>query len=789
MRVLESGLYVKNDLYEKGNTKKIALTGIRIETEVRDIASRTTVTQVYKNAEQVAIEAVYCFPVEESAAVCGFEIRTDGKTITGKIEEREKAFEIYDKAIQSGDGSFLLDQEVQDILVISAGNIKPGQEVTVTITYVSTLPVTDGVIRLQIPATVSPRYAPKDEDPVKADRITPPYQHTVPYALELIVKVFSQSLKAIHSPSHTISIHKEGEFEIVRLKDKVTQLDRDFILECETKKEEESVCLLSAHENGDKALLFRFFPHFDTIPEKSDLKSEVIFILDCSGSMQGSSIEEAKSALDLSLRSLNGGDLFRIICFGSTWNEYSKEPVLYGEKSLKQALNYIRSISANMGGTELRGPVSHVCGLPKPEGYTRDVILLTDGEVSYPDEVIHEVRKAADKLRVFSFGIGYGASHHLVKGVARASGGAYEMIQPGEKIQPKVLRQFSRMSQPFLTDITIELNGANLELPSRLPPLFEGDDYTLFARVTGFNNREGDIIFTGKYLGSPCTWRAKVRQIDDDNTIGVLWALSKVKQIKEEHIGGSNQAERKRKSAEKLITSLGLAFSILTEYTSFVAVEKREAGEKTKGQPEYRRIPVQLTKDWHGTAAGGMNIPAGIKATGMDDLCMAPCAPMSPKSKAGPSLFGNLFGGGGFNKDKKRRKIKSGKMYRSPKEMEDVSETQADQDLEWYLELLGTQQADGYFTGKSIVAAYFKIPEKAFSRIIVKITSPAGNLGEKALVTLLAVKALTRDPDAITLSRRAVKKAEKWLVKNAPIIKVDGKGADEYLKANYHISL
>lgn len=775
MRVLEAGLYVKDKV------KAVALQGVCIEVDVRDIASKTTITQVYKNTEDVAIEAVYCFPVEESAAVCGFEIETEGKTITGKVEEREKAFEIYDQAIQSGDGSFLLDQELQDILIISAGNIKPGQVVRVTITYVSKLPVTDGIIRLQIPTTVSPRYAPQDEDPVKADRITPPYELQVPYTLELIVKVLAESISGITSPSHEISIEEREEYKIISLKNKMTHLDRDFILECETKKDEESVCFLTTHDNGSHALLFRFFPHFDKIPEKTDCKSEVIFILDCSGSMQGSSIQEAKAALDLSLRSLNEGDLFQIILFGSSWNAYSKEPVLYGEKTLKDALTFIRSISANMGGTELKGPISYVCRLPKPEGYTRDVILLTDGEVSNPDEVIHEVRRAAENLRVFSFGIGYGASHHLIKGIARASGGAYEMIQPGEKIQPKVLRQFSRMSQPFLTDVTIELKGGKLDLPGRLPPLFEGDDYTVFAKVTDYNQEQGEIIFTGLYLDAPCSWKAKVIRIDNDNTIPVLWALSKVKQIKEENIGGSSQVERKRKAAEKIITELGLAFNVLTEYTSFVAIEKREAGEKTNGQPEYRRIPVQLTKDWHGTGVSG-----GMQATFQANICTTPCSPAPKLFK--PSPFANLFGGGRFKSSKMKGKKVVDKREKNKNAEELAGKTGAGTTHEWYLDLLGTQQADGHFTGKTFVADYFNLSESELNAIISKIDIP-GDMKEKALITLLAVKALTRDPDAYAVSRRAIKKAEKWLSGNAPVIEIAGKSVNEYFKIHHNISL
>ncbi|TFG61743.1 MAG: hypothetical protein E4H36_09675, partial [Spirochaetales bacterium] len=147
---------------EAGETVKVSLQRVTVDAAVRDVSSAVTVTQVYLNTEDRAIEAVYCFPVEESAAICGFEIETGGRTISGIMEEKEKAFETYDKALADGNAAFLLDQEAQDILHISVGNIKPGQEVLVRISYISELPVTDGIIRLQIPSTVSPRYSPAD---------------------------------------------------------------------------------------------------------------------------------------------------------------------------------------------------------------------------------------------------------------------------------------------------------------------------------------------------------------------------------------------------------------------------------------------------------------------------------------------------------------------------------------------------------------------------------------------------------------------------------------------------
>jgi hypothetical protein len=167
------------------------------------------------------------------------------------------------------------------------------------------------------------------------------------------------------------------------------------------------------------------------------------------------------------------------------------------------------------------------------------------------------------------------------------------------------------------------------------------------------------------------------------------------------------------------------------------------------------------------------------------DISSAPCAPAPKYSK--PSMFANLFGGGFKTRKTEEKKSSSikGKGYGSGL----ISETQADTAREWYLELLGTQQADGHFTGKAVVAEYFKLTEKDLDNIISQIDVPGDDRGEKALITLLAVNALKRDPDAVAVSRRAVKKAEKWLSRNAPAITVNGISVNNYIQTQYNIKL
>ncbi len=191
----------KAGLFVKGSNEAVALQGISIVTDIYDVTSRTIISQRFRNQEKKSIEAVYCFPIDESAAIYQLKITIGDLEIVAVSEEKEKAFKTYDEAIEKGDGAFLLDQEESDVYILSVGNLKPDQEAVISIEYATVLPMVDNLIRLQIPTTVSPRYVPESSDPVKADAISPPYATNVPYGMAICVKIHDETIRSVSSPS------------------------------------------------------------------------------------------------------------------------------------------------------------------------------------------------------------------------------------------------------------------------------------------------------------------------------------------------------------------------------------------------------------------------------------------------------------------------------------------------------------------------------------------------------------------------------------------------------------
>jgi Ca-activated chloride channel family protein len=773
----------------RGERKQIPLQGIRIEAEVLDLACRTTIVQRYRNTEKKAIEAVYCFPVEEGAAVYDFEVKTDGISLKGVVEEREKAFETYDRALENGDASFLLDQESGDILFMSVGNIKPDQDVTISIRYVKQLSLVDGVVRLQIPTSVSPRYAPSGSDPLKIDRITPDYDLDVPYGLTLRVTMKSSFMEDVTSPSHRINVGKKGEHRVVELEAGNTSLDRDFVLEIGAKEPGKPVCLCSTHENGDKACMFRFTPQFNELKGESERKSETIFVLDCSGSMQGSSIREAKEALGLSLRALSEGDLFNIVRFGTTFQTYHPQSITYSSQSLDEALDYARRIHADMGGTEIYRPLEHICSLPARAGYSREVLIITDGQVANPDDVIRLVAASVEKnqfLRVYTIGIGYGASPYLVQATARAGRGACEMIMPGERIQPKVLRQFSRMGQPSLTDISLRFKAAKAEPAGALPPLFEGDSYTVFSRLTRLE-AGATVAFSGSYVGKQYRWNAELRDVGHDSIVPTLWALSRIEHLKNRGAGGSNQKGRQEQRIRKEILELGLRYNLLTDYTSFVAVEERAEDDKQRERPEYRRIPVMLTKDWHGVSQGAVSLV--MMPSRKSPICGGKLTLDEPflKKKARSIRIHKISGASPDDilRQEFRKVTGDFNSRRVPPKAAGKKPT-----VPWYEKLLKTQQANGSFESLGFLGRSLGIPLQKLKDFSKTIDGTAKDQEEKVLSTWLAVVLLSSHSEAASAASRAIRKAEMWLAKlNAQCPTVEGVPMKESFEKRFGITL
>jgi Ca-activated chloride channel family protein len=610
-------------LHTTNPADRVALRGVRVLARLAGMSQRTTVEQTFVNLEDRAIEAVYTFPLPESAAVCGFEVVTAARVLTGRVEEAEQAIEHYERAIDEGNGAFMMEQDRPDVFTVRVGNLKPRQAATIRLTYVCSLEKSDRSIRVAFPSTIAPRYATATAtDPVEAmldgDALNPPHVLSVPYGLTLRAEIdLGRELTHVSSPSHAISVARDGDGPtIVSLSAGVTEMDRDLVLRLDLKKEHEPRVEVAAGRAGESYLAVTFLPEFD---DESDLgnppPAETVFVLDCSGSMMGESIAQAKAALELCLRSLSPGDTFNVCRFGSRFELLASEPLPYSQGTLDAALDYVAG-SRDLGGTELYHPLEAILTVPPRAGTVRQIVLLTDGQVTNEPAVVELARRHRGTNRIFSFGIGTACSAFLVRGVARATGGAAEFIAPGERIDDKVLRTFSRLNSPMVGDVSIDWDGCEVQTLAELPPVFDGDVLAVFGRAPGRLPKQVTLSCTT--AAGPRSWTVplprRAAPADDAGVIATMWARRMIQSLEEVNGLRTLRTRNAKPSREQeMLVNLSKEFGLLCSLTTFIAVEHRSPEERNEGRPELRRIPVQLARGWGGISQAAAGAGRGIR--------------------------------------------------------------------------------------------------------------------------------------------------------------------------------
>lgn len=595
----------------------VPLEGVKVHGDIRDHASRVTLAQRFRNAEKVPIEAVYVFPLPEAAAVCGLAVRVGDRRIEGVVDRRDKAFDTYDDAMEAGHGAVLLDEERPNVFTLSVGNILPGQEVSVELSWVAELSMEGEAIRFVVPTAVAPRYAPNEDlrgvSPTPAERVSPPIALDVPYGFELSVDVsLSSGLRAADSPSHPVRVEMDGARARVTLSHERAAMDRDFVLLITPRDGASPRVLVEKNDDGLVTAAVSFVPQLECKPTPA----EVVFLVDRSGSMAGSSIEQVRAALQLCLRSLRAGDFFNIVGFGSSFEMLFPESVAYGQETMATAAAHVAGLDADLGGTEILPALASVLGREPRAGLRRQLVLLTDGEVSNEAAVIELAEAHGTQSRIFTFGIGHGASEYLVRSLARVTRGQAEFIHPGERIEPKVLRQFARLGMPAVRDVKVEWTGAvvTLQAPYRAPAVFNGEAAVVYARVEA--GAAATVTLSGDAEGMPVRWSVPVDlgAARPGTLLATLAARAAIRDLEEgtsalhARARGSAQRGRREKRVAEAIVKLALAHHLASSETSFVAVERREAaGEQPAA--ELRRVPVQLTAGW-----GGSRLAAGALA-------------------------------------------------------------------------------------------------------------------------------------------------------------------------------
>jgi len=291
---------------------------------------------------------------------------------------------------------------------------------------------------------------------------------------------------------------------------------------------------------------------------------EAVFIVDTSGSMEGTSIKQAKEALQMALDRLAPGDRFNVIEFNSVTKALFGAPVPADTATLAKAKSFVTALRAR-GGTEMKPALEAALTADVAPGFVRQVVFLTDGAVGNEGELIHLIRERLSDRRLFTIGIGSAPNSFFLTKAAQYGRGTFTYIGDVREVAEKMGALFTKLESPVLTDIAISWPGKSDVWPREPGDLYAGEPIVVVAQTDAL---EGNVTITGRRGGAPWSAAVPLSGTASEPGIGVLWARAKIEALTEALKGGESEAD-----VRKAVIDVALAHHLVSKYTSLVAID------------------------------------------------------------------------------------------------------------------------------------------------------------------------------------------------------------------------
>uniref|UniRef100_A0A674JET5 Poly [ADP-ribose] polymerase n=1 Tax=Terrapene triunguis TaxID=2587831 RepID=A0A674JET5_9SAUR len=537
--------HVKTGLQDTSGNP-VPLEDIHIKGRIIDfIAQVQLVFQTYTNQNDNSIEAKYVFPLDGTAAVCGFEAFINGKHIVGKVKEKEQAHKEYREAISRGDGAYLMDQDAPDVFTVSVGNLPPKTTVLIKVTYITELSFQNGRITFQMPAAVAPCI--------------------------FLVWSTSAPLRAKTDCKAVIRTVENSSLDIC-----------GFVLEIWISQVYLPRMWVEKHPNKEsEACMLVFQPKFETRFKGIQLSREIIICLDCSNSMEGSTLQQAKQIALRALQMSCFGPRVNVIRFGTKFSSYAKDI----KSDLAAVKEFIISATPTMGNTDLWKTLRYL-SLLYPSQRERNILLLSDGHIQNESMTFQIVKENIRHTRLFTCGVGSTANHHMLRSLSQYGAGAYEYFDPKSKYNwlKKIESQTSRIFSPGCSSVSIKWQQFDsnapepLHAPAQIQSLFNNERLLVYGFIPRCTQATLNALINDQEL------QAMVSTTELQKTTGTLLHKLTARALIRDYEDGilhenETEHEMKKHTLKVLIINLSLENSIITQFTSFVAVEKRDVNE------------------------------------------------------------------------------------------------------------------------------------------------------------------------------------------------------------------
>ncbi len=561
---------------KRGET--VSLKSVHVDGRLDGLMLQVKVRQSYCNEAGHNIEAVYTFPLAWGATLLGMSVELNGKRMQARVLEKKEATKEYEKAIDGGDTPVMVEKSASGLYTANLGNLKPDEDALIEIDYAQLLRFEQGRIRLLIPTTVGPRYGDSHRQGGLAPHESATVNPLAEYPFTLKLDLFGQAAKAkLSCASHKVGITAIENGMSVRL-EQGGMLDRDFVLNLD---DLQGQCFAVTAPDGEQhAVLASFCPK---LPAQENAPLLLKILVDCSGSMSGDSMVQARTALHEVFQHLSPADRVSYTRFGSTVehvvaNMEPCKPRFVG-KVLAKALKVTES---DLGGTELNAALRSTFEIEVPGKDRKDaaVLLITDGDVWDIENIVKSATNSHH--RIFAVGVGSAPAESLLRDLAEKTGGACELVSPNEDMSLAVMRMFNRMRAS--KTVAIDVNwGVTPIWQSRLSTqLFDGETVHVFAQLAE------------KPLSAPAlTWQADGKQVSVQAEMLGAEAEGTVARM----AGARRMVESVSKEAS---VALALKYQLVSENTNLILVHVRAEDEKAVGLPTLEQIEQMQAAGWGG---------------------------------------------------------------------------------------------------------------------------------------------------------------------------------------------
>lgn len=570
-----AGLLIADD----GNGGILDITEHSVHVSINDGVAVTEVTQVFKNNTNRKVDAIYTFPIPRDASVANFSMWIDGREMIGEVLGKQQAREIYESYRRVKRDPGLLEQTNYRTFEMRVPGIGPLAEQKVRLTYYQQLEIDDDWATYAYPLQSNTQRAVNS-------RVSGKFSFDLEARSEI-------SIAEMESPSHAkrLNVVRHDEhFREAKIVTDGADLNRDVVVNFHLARPRTGIDMIASRQGGEDGYFCLTLATGQDLPAKPT-GMDYVLLLDVSGSMNDDSkIDLARSSLDAFIRTLGRDDRFELLTFNAEPAALFRQLAPVNDANLKRGSDFLASREAH-GGT-LLGPAM-VAGYQYADP-TRplNVVILSDGLTEQDERpaLTQLIEQRPVNSRVFCIGVGNDIDRDMLEQLADESGGVCAFVSEQADFTRQAEAFHRKLIRPVMTDLKFDFSG--IKVYDMEPPapavLYRGSPLRIYGRYQAsgpgrlaFHARLGDqSIDQTVALDFPSGEEANPQ-------IERMWAWRKLNRLLNGP-GGSSE------TAIDEVVRLGEAYSIASEYTSFIVLENDAGYARWKIA---QRNAFRLTRD------------------------------------------------------------------------------------------------------------------------------------------------------------------------------------------------